>query len=80
MPLSDSKMKFIVRRAQAEDAEAVGQFAKEFIDYLRSIGDEDAEQKFDAGAYLRDGSGSNPAFSGLEAGFTKNLPYMRLEV
>ncbi|MGI8556117.1 MAG: GNAT family N-acetyltransferase [Pyrinomonadaceae bacterium] len=59
-------MEFIIRQAQAEDAESIGQLAKEFIDYLRGLGDE-AEQKFDAAIYLRDGFGANPAFSGIVA-------------
>ncbi len=57
-------MKFIIRPAKPEDAESIGQLSKEFIEYLRSIGD-DAEQKFGAKIYLRDGFGSNPAFSGI---------------
>jgi GNAT superfamily N-acetyltransferase len=59
-------MEFIIRPAKPEDAESIGQLAKEFVDYLRSIGDE-AEQKFDAKIFLRDGFGSNPAFSGIVA-------------
>lgn len=59
-------MEFIIRPAKPEDAESIGQLAKEFIEYLRSIGD-NAEQKFDAKIYLRDGFGSNPAFSGVIA-------------
>jgi hypothetical protein len=45
-------MEFIVRRAKAEDAESIGNLAAEFIEYLRSFGDE-AEQKFDAAVYMR---------------------------
>jgi len=59
-------MKFIIRPAKPEDAESIGQLSKEFIEYLRSIGD-DAGQKFGAKIYLRDGFGSNPAFSGIVA-------------
>jgi len=59
-------MKFIIRPTEPKDAESIGQLAKEFINYLRSIGD-DAEQRFDAKAYLRDGFGTNPAFSGIVA-------------
>ncbi len=57
-------MNFIIRPAKPEDAESIGKLAKEFIEYLRSLGDE-AEQKFDAKVYLRDGFGTNPAFSGI---------------
>jgi len=60
------EMELIIRPAKAEDAESIGQLAKEFIEYLRLIGD-DAEQKFDARIYLRDGFDSNPAFSGIVA-------------
>jgi GNAT superfamily N-acetyltransferase len=59
-------MKFIIRPAKPEDAESVGRLATEFIDYLRSIGDTD-ELMFDAEAFLRDGFGPNPAFSGIVA-------------
>ena len=47
-------MEFIVRSAKAGDAESIGNLAAEFIEYLRSLGDE-AEQKFDSAVYLRDG-------------------------
>jgi hypothetical protein len=43
-------MEFIIRRAKAEDAESIGNLAAEFIEYLRSLGDE-AEQKFDAAVF-----------------------------
>jgi GNAT superfamily N-acetyltransferase len=59
-------MEFIIRPAKAEDAESIGELAAEFIEYLRSLGDE-AEQKFDAAVYLRDGFCTNPAFSGIVA-------------
>jgi ribosomal protein S18 acetylase RimI-like enzyme len=59
-----SKMNLIIRPAKPEDAESIGKLAKEFIDYLRSLGDE-AEQKFDAKVYLHDEFGANPAFSGI---------------
>ncbi len=60
------EMEFIIRPAKPEDSESIGQLAREFIEYLRSIGD-NTEQKFDAKIYLRDGFGSNPAFSGIVA-------------
>ena len=59
-------MEFIIRSAKPEDAESIGQLAKEFIEYLRELGD-DAEQKFNDEVYLRDGFGLNPAFSGIVA-------------
>lgn len=59
-------MTFLIRSATAEDAEAVGKLAKEFADYLRALGDT-ADIWLDAEAYLRDGFGPNPAFSGLVA-------------
>lgn len=57
---------FVVRPSAAGDAEAVGRLAGEFAEYLRALGDE-SELKFDAGAYLRDGFGQDPAFYGLVA-------------
>jgi GNAT superfamily N-acetyltransferase len=60
-------MEFIIRPAKAGDAESIGKLAAEFIEYLRSLGDNVAEQKFDAAVYLRDGFGTNPAFSGIVA-------------
>jgi GNAT superfamily N-acetyltransferase len=59
-------MNFIIRPAEPQDAQSVGGLAKEFVDYLRSIGDAD-EPCFDAKAFLRDGFGANPAFSGIVA-------------
>jgi len=59
-------MRFVIRSATAEDAGSIGQLAKEFADYLRSLGDT-ADVWFDAEAYLRDGFGPNAAFSGLVA-------------
>lgn len=59
-------MRFLIRPATAGDAEAIGELAKEFADYLRSLGDP-SDLLFDAEAYLRDGFGPNPAFSGVVA-------------
>lgn len=59
-------MRFLIRSATAEDAEAIGELAKEFADYLRALGDPSG-LRFDADTYLRDGFGPNPAFSGLVA-------------
>jgi len=55
-----------VRPAKPEDARAVGELARKFAAYLRQLGDR-ADFQFDAKAYLRDGFGPNPAFSGLVA-------------
>jgi GNAT superfamily N-acetyltransferase len=55
-----------IRAASAEDAQSVGKLAQQFADYLRSLGDT-TDFKLNAQAYLRDGFGTNPAFSGLVA-------------
>lgn len=59
-------IQFTIRPAAAEDAEGVGEMAREFVEYLWALGD-DSEPKFDAAVYLRDGFGDNPAFAGLVA-------------
>ncbi len=59
-------MRYIVRSAIAEDANAIGELAQEFADYLRALGDP-SNFSFDADAYLRDGFSANSAFSGLVA-------------
>jgi len=56
----------IIRQATSDDADRVGELAKQFANYLRSLGDT-ADFKFDKAAYLRDGFGSRPAFSGVVA-------------
>lgn len=65
--MSAKMVQFIIRAAAAEDAEAIGELATEFAQYLRSLGDE-SDLKFDAEIYLRDGFGDAPAFSGFVAG------------
>src|SRR5215468_9289148 len=55
-----------IRAATADDADAVGRLARQFADYLRSLGDT-TDFKLNAQTYLRDGFGTNPAFSGLVA-------------
>jgi len=55
-----------IRTAERRDAEAVGQLAQEFAEYLRSLGDL-TEFKLNAGAFLRDGFGERPAFAGIVA-------------
>ena len=59
-------MPITVRPARAGDAEDVGRLARQFAEYLRSLGDQ-TEFKMSAEAYLRDGFGKQPAFSGLVA-------------
>ncbi|MCI0698568.1 GNAT family N-acetyltransferase [candidate division KSB1 bacterium] len=56
----------IIRAATRDDAEAIGEFARQFADYLRSLGDS-TDFRFNAEAYRRDGFGPNPAFYGLVA-------------
>jgi hypothetical protein len=41
----------VIRAATRDDAEAIGEFARQFADYLRSLGDP-TEFRFDAEAYL----------------------------
>ncbi len=57
---------FSIRPALADDADRVGQLARQFADYLRDLGDT-SDFQFDARAYLRDGFGPSPAFSGIVA-------------
>jgi GNAT superfamily N-acetyltransferase len=57
---------FRIRPAVADDADRIGQLAKLFAAYLRDLGDT-SDFQFDAHAYLRDGFGPNPAFSGIVA-------------
>ncbi|HXT40122.1 MAG TPA: GNAT family N-acetyltransferase [Candidatus Angelobacter sp.] len=57
---------FDIRPARATDADYVGNLAKQFAGYLRSLGDT-TDFKLTAEAYLRDGFGSQPAFGGLVA-------------
>jgi ribosomal protein S18 acetylase RimI-like enzyme len=56
----------VIRAATREDADAIGEFARQFADYLRSLGDP-TDFRFNAEAYLRDSFGPHPAFSGLAA-------------
>ena len=55
-----------IREATRDNAAAIGALAKEFADYLRSLGDT-ADFSFNVDTYLRDGFGDNPAFQGLVA-------------
>lgn len=58
--------KITIRTATRADAEAIGELAKEFADYLHGLGDQTNFQ-LTAETYLRDGFGANPAFAGLVA-------------
>jgi ribosomal protein S18 acetylase RimI-like enzyme len=59
-------MEYSIRPAAREDAEAVLRLSTEFADWLRPQGGP-IESRFDVEAYLRDGFGANPAFSGFVA-------------
>ena len=59
-------MRFSIRQAVLEDAKSVEALEKEFSSYIGSLGIP-GESSFNAEAYLRDGFGPNPAFSGLVA-------------
>src|SRR5262249_13152002 len=56
----------IVRACLASDASAIESLFKEFVTYLRSVGD-NTDYRFSAQQYLTDGFGSDPAFRGLVA-------------
>lgn len=55
-----------IRTITAGDAEAVVRMWSDFARYLRELGDSD-EQNFGVEAYLRDGFGPDPAFTGMIA-------------
>src|SRR6516164_2901003 len=55
-----------VRPARANDAHEIGEMARQFAQYLTGLGDP-IELKLTAEAYLRDGFGNQPAFSGFVA-------------
>jgi ribosomal protein S18 acetylase RimI-like enzyme len=55
-----------IRTITAADAEAVARMWNDFARYLRELGDTD-EQNFGVDAFLRDGFGPDPAFSGIIA-------------
>ncbi len=55
-----------IRTITADDAEAVVRMWSDFARYLRELGDTD-EQHFGVEAFLRDGFGADPAFSGIIA-------------
>ena len=56
----------IIRACLASDAAGIETLFREFVDYLRSIGDQ-SEYRFGAQRYLTDGFGSDPVFRGLVA-------------
>ena len=60
------KNRMIIRPCLGSDAAAIESLFREFVAYLRSIGDE-SEYHFGAQQYLTDGFGSDPAFRGLVA-------------
>src|SRR5215468_1556590 len=55
-----------IRTITAADAEAVVRLWSDFAQYLRELGDTD-EQNFGVEAYLLDGFGPDPAFTGIIA-------------
>jgi len=55
-----------IRTITADDAQAVVRMWSDFARYLRQLGDTD-EQNFGIEAYLRDGFGPDPAFTGIIA-------------
>jgi GNAT superfamily N-acetyltransferase len=55
-----------IRPALAGDAQAVGNLARQFADYLRSLGDT-TDFNLTAERYLQDGFGPRPAFAGMVA-------------
>lgn len=59
-------MTIVIRHASAADANAVGQLAKEFQNFLISL-DHTAEFTWGATEYLRDGFRESPAFAGFVA-------------
>jgi hypothetical protein len=60
------RMPITIRSARAADAEDIGRLARQFALYLRSLGDQ-TEFNMSAEAYMRDGFGKLPAFSGFVA-------------
>jgi GNAT superfamily N-acetyltransferase len=56
----------IIRPCLASDAAGIESLFREFVTYLRTIGDE-TDYRFSAQQYLSDGFGTDPAFRGLVA-------------
>jgi GNAT superfamily N-acetyltransferase len=59
-------MSLTIRSATASDAEAIDEMGREFVEYLRELGDAKAHS-LSADEYLREGFGDDPAFAGLVA-------------
>ena len=55
-----------IRSARADDAESIGELARQFANYLRELGDT-TDFNLTAATYLRDGFGTMPAFAGIVA-------------
>ena len=55
-----------IRPARAGDSPAIGALAQQFADYLRALGDP-SDFNLTAEAYLSDGFGAQPAFTGIVA-------------
>jgi GNAT superfamily N-acetyltransferase len=55
-----------IRAALPADADAIDRLFREFVAYLRTVGDHN-EYRFGAQQYLEDGFGRDPAFRGLVA-------------
>jgi GNAT superfamily N-acetyltransferase len=59
-------MPMTIRAASASDANAIDDMGREFVEYLRDLGDAKAHS-LTAEEYLREGFGDDPAFAGLLA-------------
>ena len=69
-----------IRPSVVSDAAAIESLFREFVTYLRSVGDEN-DYRFSAQQYVKDGFGPDPAFRGLvaedESGLIGYLLYCR---
>lgn len=65
-------MTFLIRDARPEDADAIAQLCAEFAAYLAALG-EPMPRSISAGEVLRDGFGSQPAFSGIVAEYDRRV-------
>jgi GNAT superfamily N-acetyltransferase len=66
------RAKMTIRPCLAPDAAGIELLFREFVAYLRSIGDEN-DYRFSAQQYLTDGFGSDPAFRGFVAETSSGL-------
>ena len=55
-----------IRSAREDDADSIGELARQFAEYLRELGD-GTNFNLTAETYLRDGFGATPAFAGIVA-------------